>query len=70
MPAPRPLPDSLSRTFSVPQALEAGVGRGRLRRADLETPFHGVRARPTSFDLDGLDPYTRQLTERRIQAWN
>lgn len=70
MPAPRPLPRSLSRAFSVPEAVDVGVGRGRLRRADLEAPFHGVRVRPTGFDLDGLDPYTRQVTERRIQAWN
>lgn len=70
MPAPRPLPDNLGRSFSVLEADDAGVDRGRLRRSDLEAPFHGVRVRPTALDLDHLDPFTRQAAERRIQAWN
>ncbi|HWU30081.1 MAG TPA: hypothetical protein VN041_13450 [Microbacterium sp.] len=70
MPAPRPLPESLGRRFSVASAVEAGVGRGRLRRADLEAPFHSVRARRIETALDDLDPYTKQVTERRIQADN
>ncbi|MGF3055874.1 hypothetical protein [Microbacterium sp. YY-01] len=42
-PAPAPLPLHLPRTFSVQQGLLAGVSTARLRRGDLEKPFHGVR---------------------------
>lgn len=70
MPAPRPLPDSLGLRFSVADAVDAGVGRGRLRRTDLEAPFHSVRIRPIDVALDHLDPFTRQVTERRIQAYH
>lgn len=41
----RRLPPALrDEPFSVAQAISRGVGRHRLRRADLVAPFHGVRA--------------------------
>jgi len=54
----------------VSTALDAGVGRGRLRRSDLRAPFHGVRVIEIRTPPVDLDPFTRQATERRIQAWN
>lgn len=46
MPARRsPLPDALGRNFSRARALQLGVPPGRLRAADLVTPFRGARAR-------------------------
>lgn len=52
MPSPAPLPASIPRSFSVADAAELGVTRARLRAADLESPFHGIRsrdrARPTT----------------------
>ncbi|MCC4908430.1 endonuclease domain-containing protein [Microbacterium sp. cx-59] len=41
-----PLPALLGDRFGVGTALDAGVPAGRLRRSDLESPFHGVRVRP------------------------
>lgn len=70
MPAPQPLPEVLGRWFSVRAALDAGVDRGRLRRADLDAPFHSVRVRPIETNLDDLDPFTMQLTERRLRAYD
>jgi hypothetical protein len=52
MPRPDPLPRSLrGSAFSVGQAITAGVGRERLRRADLVSPFPGVRI-AASADLE------------------
>lgn len=78
MPRPRPLPTALGATFSVRAATEAGVAPGRLRRADLERPFRGIRTVPALLDgLDGVDgdadgdvdapddPYHRQGAARR-----
>lgn len=65
---PRPLPADLGRNFSVQDALRAGASSGRLRRADLEIPFRGVRSTRTPTDLSGLDPFERQAAERRIKA--
>ena len=53
----RPLPEELGQRFSVRQAKDAGVSTGRLRRTDVERPFHGVRVRsgavlPTGFEID------------------
>ncbi|MEV4687029.1 hypothetical protein MRBLWH3_001140 [Microbacterium sp. LWH3-1.2] len=39
----RPLPEDLGPRFSVRQAKSAGVSTGRLRRTDVDKPFHGVR---------------------------
>lgn len=69
MRSPGPLPDSLGMRFGVADARDAGVAAGRLRRSDLEAPFHAVRVRPIPSDLSALDPFTRQVTERRIQAY-
>lgn len=42
---PQPLPPSLVGEYlSTAQALDGGLSRDRLRRADLEHPFHGVVA--------------------------
>lgn len=70
MPAPRPLPAALGPRFHVSAAIDAGVGRGRLRRSDLRAPFHGIRVREIRTPLDDLDPFTRQVAERRIRAWD
>lgn len=43
MPSPRPLPEQLPPSFSVGAAAELGVTRARLRAADLQSPFHGIR---------------------------
>lgn len=45
MPAPGPLPPSLGAAFSVADALDAGIGRERLRGGDLARPFTGGRTR-------------------------
>ncbi len=37
------LPEGLGEEFSVTQARDVGVSKGRLRGADLEAPFHGAR---------------------------
>lgn len=42
---PRPLPESLGDAFSVAAARAAGVSPNRLRTKDLESPFHGTRAK-------------------------
>lgn len=39
------LPSELADQFAVADAIALGVNRGRLRRADLERPFFGVRVR-------------------------
>ncbi|MBT2483690.1 MULTISPECIES: hypothetical protein [unclassified Microbacterium] len=69
MPHPRPLPPHLGSLFSVREAQKAGIDAGRLRRADLRTPFRGVRATSTTADDDVLDPFERQRVERRIRAY-
>lgn len=40
----QPLPEHLGPRFSVSQARQAGVKTARLRRSDVDRPFHGVRA--------------------------
>lgn len=44
MPSPGPLNPALGTAFRVGDALGEGVSRSRLRRSDLVSPFHGVRA--------------------------
>lgn len=56
---PQPLPDHLGDRFRVSDALSAGVDAGRLRRRDLDQPFHGVRSRvdapvPEAFEVDSF----------------
>lgn len=48
--ARRELPESLGQSFSVASARNAGIGRGRLRGADLTSSFHGTRKRSTPAD--------------------
>ncbi len=70
MTRPRPLPAHLGPRFTVQQARNAGVTSGRLRRADLEAPFHGVRA-SSRRDVapDDLDPFERQRIGRLARAY-
>ena len=68
MRSPAPLPEALGRRFTVRQALDAEVTPGRLRRTDLISPFHGVRAKRADANADLLDPFEKQSAQRRIQA--
>ncbi|MFB8188353.1 DUF559 domain-containing protein [Microbacterium sp. NPDC055988] len=69
MTSSRPLPAHLGASFSVQQALDAGINKGRLRRRDLEIPFRGVRRQVrTPADRADLDPFERQQVERRTRA--
>lgn len=80
---PRPLPELLTATFAVHHAAAAGVNAGRMRRADLDAPFSGIRtarvtaetarAKPSDahgggVQSDSPDAFSRQRTERNIQA--
>lgn len=75
---PSPLPDSLPDSFSVAQALDAGVSPRRLRARDLATPFRGVRSRPpaepAAADLDAApaaneDARLRLTIQRAAHAY-
>ena len=71
---PTPLPDVLAgRAFSTTQAAEAGLREGRLRGADLERPFHGVRrpateAHPPAALAPPLRPDVRACVEADARA--
>jgi len=52
----------------VRDARDAGVSAGRLRRRDLDVPFHGIRARQLPSDHSDLNVFERQAAERRLQA--
>ncbi|WP_221584665.1 DUF559 domain-containing protein [Microbacterium sp. G2-8] len=70
MPRRVELPDTLGDAFAVATAKAAGIRAGRLRSADLERPFHGVRARVR--DAPALeDPFARARAEtvRRARAY-
>lgn len=55
MPQPPPLPVPFGQTtFAVGDALRAGIGPERLRRSDLVTPIHGVRA-PAGTDVSRIE---------------
>lgn len=45
MAIPHPLPPELPTSFRVADAQQSGVDRERLRRSDLQHPFHGARSR-------------------------
>lgn len=71
---PRPLPASLDDAFTAGEALSSGVTRRRLRAADLDTPFRGVRMRrEISPDLDdeplALDRRARLAIISRAEAY-
>lgn len=55
-----PLPPSLPRAFTVPQAVTLGVASARLRSRDLTAPFYGTRA---CGGLDDLPARLRLLLE-------
>ncbi|GAA4771531.1 hypothetical protein [Microbacterium gilvum] len=59
----RDIPIHLGDAFAVRDAVAAGVGEKRLRAADLERPFRGVRRRPSE-PVRVDDPYERQRVER------
>ncbi|WP_194422113.1 hypothetical protein [Microbacterium abyssi] len=69
MRTPRPLPRQLGSSFTVQDARDAGLNGGRLRRPDLEAPFHGIRTRSAPVDHSARDVFERQAAERRIQAF-
>jgi len=60
------LPAALGPTFAVRDALAAGVSAGRLRGADLERPFHGIRARDRAAASE--DPWGTRRAEIRWLA--
>lgn len=68
----RALPESLGNRFSIRDAREAGVSRGRLHRSDLAKPFRGTRSIPSpgavAVAVAGQDPFARQASERRERA--
>lgn len=68
MRTPRPLPAQLGGAFTVQDAQDADVPPNRLRRADLDAPFFGVRAKIVDTDYTELDIFDRQAAERRAQA--
>ncbi|APF35172.1 hypothetical protein [Microbacterium paludicola] len=53
---PDPLPEALGGAFSCADAAAAGVSRKRLRAADLDTPFRGVRRRRGAEDAAAAGP--------------
>ncbi|REJ08344.1 hypothetical protein DY023_00995 [Microbacterium bovistercoris] len=67
MTARRPLSPSLDTRFTTAAAIDHGTGRHRLRAADLDAPFYGVRAlvdRAVEADPEA-DPYALQAAQRR-----
>ncbi|MEP6478576.1 MAG: hypothetical protein ABJB03_04240 [Rhodoglobus sp.] len=65
---PAPLPPELARDpFTVNAATTAGVGRQRLRAADLSTPFHGVRTSGSpGTPLELAQAYAVRMPERQF----
>lgn len=61
MPHHTPLPAGLGACFSVADALRAGVTSSRLRKADLISPFHGLRARSDADSEVDTDRHGREL---------
>ncbi|KDA06693.1 hypothetical protein DC31_09730 [Microbacterium sp. CH12i] len=49
-------------------ARDAGLNDGRLRRGDLDAPFHGVRTKRFKADSTERDVFERQAFERQVQA--
>lgn len=68
MPRPHRLPDDLPEIFDVATALTLGVSRSRLRRADLRTPFYGLRAAATRIAADDLAARCREYAPR-LMPW-
>lgn len=55
------LPPALGASFAVHEALDVGVGAGRMRGPDLAQPFHGVRALPLA--SNDADPWSARRAE-------
>lgn len=70
MTKPLPLPDEVGDAFPVRLARAYGVSRERLRRLDLERPFHGMRIRSDAVApvVDEPNPYLRQRLLRVARA--
>lgn len=56
------LPRNIGDVFTVDAARAEGIGRGRLRGSDLESPFSGVRAVPPD-EAPPQDPYEHAAVE-------
>lgn len=71
MPRRAPLPAELGDAFTVAEAAAVGVGRKRLRRPDVEHPFHRVRMRrQTPNDPDaGMFGARRANLRARVEAY-
>ncbi|GAA5028797.1 DUF559 domain-containing protein [Microbacterium fluvii] len=66
---PRPLPATLGEAFTREEALEAGATDRRLRAADLERPYRGVRQRVgTDATEDDTSPKSGWEQERAARA--
>ncbi len=62
---PEPLPGELGELFSCATASARGVSPKRLRAADLDTPFRGVRRRRRANDSVGPGPLAEDRAIRR-----
>lgn len=63
MPQPSPLHPELGPHFRVGTALELGATAGRMRRGDLERPFHGIRSRTRGTPPDLVAAYLTRLPD-------
>jgi hypothetical protein len=68
MRTPGRLPEALATSFTIQDAEDAGTNRNRLRRRDLDAPFHGVRSLPQPALEDDLNLFERQAAERRLRS--
>ncbi len=66
MPTLSPIPSDLPQSFTVAQALDRGVGAGRLRSNDLARPFAGVRVREALPPVRSLEQRMRR--DARVYA--
>lgn len=68
MPRSRPLPDSLAATFTIADATSLGVSPDALRRAELRTPYRGLRTFEAPPDADDLRARCREYRPR-LRPW-
>lgn len=65
----RPLPPEIAgQHFTVTDAMDLGVGRGRLRGPDLGRPFHGVRGSRASLEL--IEACRAYASLQRVDAFS
>lgn len=62
---PEPLPEALGGAFSCADAAAAGISLKRLRAADLETPFRGVRRKRGAEDAAPAGPFAEDQAARQ-----